>query len=525
MQCPGYRQDAAQGFIFKDVSAYTQNEAHKNYARIQHKNSVERVNRHVPSLLRAADGFTSEISSANVQRVALHNEFLQTYLPRHNSPPSVNPLSFIEMLTFQAPPAQNTALQPAMDALGLVQLGSIAKDERLLKSAVALYGKSLNRLAIDLHRQDLRHSDDVLASTIVLSICELYEEISQSSGGWVRHVDGTNQILKIRGPKNIKSDLALALYSNARNNALVQGLISRKASYMETPGWRNLESTWKPLSFSALFYDSAIQVPGLLERTDALLAKADATLEVINVLLTDLSTLETNLRKWFETWESSTGGRPLRILRPVGHFVHFSTHCPDRTLSRAYHFPSFHVGYLNSLYWMCMHALRTCTKQVAGRCLRIDPNWPYREYYDVPEDELLEYVLDLCRCMPFFCEPLSGSIGHIAIFLPMRIAAMSFGPRGMIPWLKWIGTVKNTIFTQGLSPPLVGRRVFPAQGMPPQDMQPQGAPPKDTQPRDRPAQAQQGMLPYAVPHPSRSSTGSPSQSSRTAEGSSSSSTV
>lgn len=187
MPCPGYRPDVGQGFIFKDMSAYTQNEANKNYARIQYRNSVQRINYRVGSLIQTADGVTNGISSANAQRVALHNEFLQSYLPRHNSQStsSPNPLSFIEILNFHTPAHPNSALQPALDALGLVQLGSIAKDERLLKCCVALYGKALSRLAIDLQREDLRHSDDVLASIIILSICELYEEIAQNNGGWV----------------------------------------------------------------------------------------------------------------------------------------------------------------------------------------------------------------------------------------------------------------------------------------------------------------------------------------------------
>lgn len=167
------------------MNAYTQSEANKNYARIQHKNSVQRINYRVDAFRQTAAGVTGGISSANVQRAALHNEFLQSYLPRQNSQStsSPNPLSFIEILNVRPPTQRNSALLPALDALGLVQLGSIAKDERLLKSAVSSYAQALSRLAVDLQREDLRQSDDALASTIVLSICELYEEIAQNNGG------------------------------------------------------------------------------------------------------------------------------------------------------------------------------------------------------------------------------------------------------------------------------------------------------------------------------------------------------
>lgn len=187
VECSGYRQETGNGFVFKDVSAYTQNEANKSYARIQHKNSVQRINCRTDTFVQTADGVHNGLSTANVQRIALHNEFLQSYLPRQSSEAtsSPNPLSFMEMLSFHNPAHRTSALQPALDALGLIQLGSIAKDPRLLNSSVAMYSKALNRLAFDLQREDLRHSDDVLASTIILSICELYEEISQNNGGWV----------------------------------------------------------------------------------------------------------------------------------------------------------------------------------------------------------------------------------------------------------------------------------------------------------------------------------------------------
>lgn len=257
----------------------------------------------------------------------------------------------------------------------------------------------------------------------------------------------------------MKSDLSLALYVNARNNALMQGLISRKASYMATPEWQNLGRRQGSNAFAAIFYDTAIQVPGLLERCDLLRESAVVDVRILQAMLDDLSSLEKRLKRWLRGWESSAAavGHQLRLLRPISHFVYFSTRCPDRTCSRAYHFPSFHVAYLHSLYWLCMHALRTSIQQMTILLANVDPDIPKRSCHDVSEEELLQHVLDLCRCMPFFCEPLTGSIGHIAIFLPMRVAATYFAPRGHWTWLKWIGAVRATVFTQGLSPPAVSR--------------------------------------------------------------------
>lgn len=243
----------------------------------------------------------------------------------------------------------------------------------------------------------------------------------------------------------------------------MQGLLSRKASYLETLQWRSVGKTDLRSTLSSQFYDTAIQVPGLLERCDRLRCGTPLDLETINALLNDLAAMEAKLKRWLADLESSSAAasHQIRILRPINHFTHFTALCPERTLTRAYHFPSFHIGYLHSLYWMCMHALRTGTQQVTALRCKMDPPWTHAALFHVDEDELLEYTLDLCRCMPFFCEPLTGSIGHIAIFLPMRCAAFYFATHGQWIWLKWIGAVKVTVFTQGLSPPKVGGPILP----------------------------------------------------------------
>lgn len=264
--------------------------------------------------------------------------------------------------------------------------------------------------------------------------------------------------------------------------------MSRKASYMATPEWRSVGKSHHFIAPAAIFYDAAIQVPGLLERSDLLQEGIAPSAHDIDDLLNDITMLDARLRGWFGGWEASTAvhGHQLKMSRPVSHFTYFSTRCADRTLHRAYHFPSFHVGYMHSLFWMCVHELRTCVQQLAGIRKRIDPQWAPTAHCEVAEDELQDYILDLCRCIPFFCEPLSGSIGHIAIFLPMRIAAAYFGTRRQSAWLKWIGAVKATVFTQGLSPPLVGRPKF-MMNLPTPAQSSGGSSPKDASEYDGPS--------------------------------------
>lgn len=141
--------------------------------------------------------------------------------------------------------------------------------------------------------------------------------------------------------------------------------------------------------------------------------------------------------------------------RPIEEFVPFCSVVTDRTFEFAFAFPSFPIAYLASLYWMCMHFLQTTVQRLHKLRHDVDHDWYPPQEREVQEDELLELVLNLCKTIPFFCEPIAGSTGHIGIFLPMRTAAIYFTQRGHWKYARWIGVVRNSVFTKGLAPPNV----------------------------------------------------------------------
>lgn len=102
---------------------------------------------------------------------------------------------------------------------------------------------------------------------------------------------------------------------------------------------------------------------------------------------------------------------------------------------------------------MCLHALLGTIQSLHLLRHRLDDEWFPSPDDSVAESDLLELVLDLCRVMPFFCEPISSSTGHIAMFVPLRTAAIYFTTHAMWPEAKWVGMVRMSVFTKGLSPP------------------------------------------------------------------------
>lgn len=396
--------------------------------------------------------------SPTMERARLYNEFVTTYLPITRGGAQNGHFSFFQTIVQKQ--SEQPALQQGLDALSLVQVGSLYKDKPILKEAVSQYGKALNSLHRSISKDQFLYDDDVLAAVTVMATCELYGEIQGMMGaGWGKHVAGANQLVAARGPDSIRSDLALLLYSNMRHGSLLHALIHRKAPFMATAEWRAVafRVPRAVLDHSTMFYDMAIQVPGLLERHDGLDLDHPYALQDIDALLADSNKLEADLRAWFKLWQSNErdSHRILCEQKPIDDFPTFIGLCRDRTLESAYWFPDFLIGYLHSLYWMVMHYLRTNTQMLHKHRHELEHDWYPADATVVHESELLGYALDLCRCIPFFVEPISSSTGSIGIFLPMRCAAMYFSTHGHWSWLKWIGNVKASVFVKGLQPPSV----------------------------------------------------------------------
>ncbi|KAK4542096.1 hypothetical protein LTR36_007127 [Oleoguttula mirabilis] len=366
--------------------------------------------------------------SPAAMRSQLYSEFMDIYLPRTGR---LDHFSFFEFIATM--PTTEPALLESMDALSLVTVGSLNKDRTLLNLSSRTYGRALRSLAKSLTKPaEALRSDELLATTTVLATCALYDEIGQHADGFFQHVNGCQQLIAARGPQSIKSELSLLLFSNTKHGALCSALIERKAPLMARPDWRAVALTSPLQDSSTLFYDTAIQIPGVLERLDQVIHDPNTTspriettaLDVDN-LLSECERLENELRNFFADWQLRAllddGFTPMNnsgVLyseQPIDDFPTFTSLCSDRTFDTAFLFPSFPVAYLTSLYWMCLYLLRTSAQGLHKLRHEIDETWHPSPDSAVTEDELLVYAINLCKCVPFFCEPISSSTGMIGI--------------------------------------------------------------------------------------------------------------
>jgi len=479
--CPGYRTDKAGGIEFKDQTTETVTKA-KGFYRAKDAGAV--VVRVTPAssfldasptysnggasppamvlgenLLhglhyRSLDSSPEDILSPTVNRMQLYDSFMDVYLPKNTS--KLDHFSFFQTLSTVS--ADQPALTEALDALSLVAIGGMSKDQVVLNQAVSKYGKALGSLMKAVSRPDTAANDEVLAAATVLASCALYDEIGKHENAWGSHVTGGQQLIAARGPKSLKSKLALLLFSNTRHGALVWSLIQRKAPYMALPEWREVAFDPQIFDSSTLFYDAAIQIPGLLERYDQLGGSVALSTENCDAVLRDAEAVEQSLKDWFFDWELRFAfqGEGLYDELPIESFPTFTASISDRTFTTAFWFREFPIAYLASVYWLSMYHLRSTLQALHKLRHDLDGTWFPDPAQAVPEEEVSTYVTNLCRTIPFFAEPISSSTGHVGMFLPLTTSATYFVRHARWAEARWVGVVRASVFTRGLSPPSLG---------------------------------------------------------------------
>jgi hypothetical protein len=168
--------------------------------------------------------------------------------------------------------------------------------------------------------------------------------------------------------------------------------------------------------------------------------------------------LEADLREWFNALRLESMPNELYHLVSVDEFPTFRGLVKNRYIAQAYRLPNFLISWLMSTYWDVMHFLRTTIKNVHLVKHDLDQEWYPEADEAVKEEELLGYVMNMCRCFPQFCEPSSASVGQIGIFLPLRTTALYSVEHGHWALLKWVGEVRDNVFIKGMRPPTVRER-------------------------------------------------------------------
>lgn len=482
--CPGYRREKG-GLEFEDQTLLTARKAKQSYG--QRTALVLNKSSNASSLRSTPETFTKDINSTSFQdcdpyafqtwsttvpikmlispaanQAQLYDKWLAIYTPQVTGMQGMHFDYLREAIKLAE---REPALRAGLDTLALVQVGHAAKDERLLAAAVPSYGKALAGLACAVSKATSVRDNTVLAAASLLVVCEFYDQIKTQGMSWFGHVQGVQQLLMARGPESLDTDLSLMLFCNARHGSLARSYLIRKADLYDQPAWRAAAFRAPMNDWSVRLFDATIRVPRLLQQIDELDLESPHTLEAAKELLQNCEGLEAEMRDWYADFHSSLsihGIEPFK-LSDVEGFKTFASLVTDRTLTTCYRFNTFMSGYLHSQYWIAMHYVRLTIKQLREHRQSFDSSFQSTNNYShaVTDEELNSYAFDLCRCIPHFVEPSSGTSGHIGIFLPLAVILMHFRSRQNWKWCLWGVNVKENVFNMGLRQPHVQEKDLP----------------------------------------------------------------
>lgn len=474
--CPGYRREKS-GLEFQDQTILTARKARKAYG--ENTTLVLKTSSNTGSLRSTPEVTATDIDrhafqtwsiklppkmliSPATNQAQLYDKWLSIYTPVNTG---MQGMHFDYLREAIGMAESEPALRDGLNTLALVQVGHAANDERLLAASIPSYGKALAGLAYAVSKATSVRDNTVLAAASLLVVCEFYDKIKTQGMSWFGHVQGVQQLLIARGPDSLDSNLSLMLFCNARHGSLARSFLTRKGDAYDQPAWRAAAFRAPVSDWSVRLFDATIRVPRCLQRCDELDSDSPYALEEIINLLHDCESLEAELRDWYTDFHSSLRMHGIEPYRPVSvqEFKTFASQVTDRTLPTCYQFNSFMSGYLHSQYWIAMHYLRTTIKELREQRQSLDTSCqsPANYLHAVTDEELNGYAFDLCRSIPHFVEPTSGTQGHIGIFLPLAVILMHFRSRQNWKWCLWGVNVKEHVFNMGLRQPHVQEKDLP----------------------------------------------------------------
>lgn len=477
--CPGYRREKG-GLEFEDQTVITVRKAKESYGE-----KVALVLKKSPSSNSSTRSSTPKLRTQDANRHAFQTWSL-ILPPKTLVSPAVNQAQLYDKwLNIYTPVTVGTqglhfdylreaidmaesepALRDGLNTLALVQVGHAANDEHLLAASVPSYGRALASLAYAVSKATSVRDNTVLAAASLLVVCEFYDQIKTQGMGWFGHVEGVQQLLLARGPDSLDTNLSLMLFCNARHASTARSFLLRKGDPYDTPAWRAAGFRAPMHDLSTGLFDITIRVPRLLQRSDELELDSSHALQHVRDLLYDCEFIEAEMRKWqsdFHHHVRSLGSEPYETV-DIEQFKTFSSLVSNRTLPTCHKFNNFMSGYLHSQFWVAMHYLRSTIKDLREQRQNLDAFSQTTDYTcggGVTDEELNGYAFDLCRSIPHFIEPTSGTQGHIGIFLPLAVLMMHFKSRQNWKWCGWGANVQANVFNMGLRQPHVNPESLP----------------------------------------------------------------
>lgn len=304
---------------------------------------------------------TRPVDSSRMEQIQMFSDFLEMHFPTPAAKADLaNRRSYLMGLP-EIDTSSNPMLRSAVEAICYAHAGANYKDQGLVHASQTAYGKVLSLLVRCLNSSSKQNDPRIIVPSIML--LTMYDDAlpEAKSTGWRAHYWGVHEYLRATGPSAfpMADPFSRMLFLNLRIPTMFLGIARRKAVVLSEPKWRALGNV-SGLGATPLgrLYPRALQLPGLLEKTDTFLRKNNYT-DAKNVMR-DLTALRAEFLTWSMT-ESSFADKTIKYYTPVDvsddsifdfdieeHLVMSA----NTTFASLFDFSSYKIAQDFALYWI-----------------------------------------------------------------------------------------------------------------------------------------------------------------------------
>ncbi|KAF1939939.1 hypothetical protein EJ02DRAFT_407614 [Clathrospora elynae] len=344
------------------------------------------------------DGF---IRSAYSQKTI--EAFLTMYNPKGVVRPTNTDLrDFVNILPILS--TRDEALQMAVLAIGVTQLGITTGDHNLTLQGKSMYGKALKETAMALRSPTRASSEALLIVPRVMAIFDMLfgtdADTTSQVKSWLSHAEGELALILNRRPEAFAdNDEAHLLFTSARYRLLAPAIRGRKATILNNEEWKTIPWKGRIKTPEDILIDIFCGMPELLEAIDKLTYGTMSKERKLGLQVHTVArcwTLHFQLQAWVES-ESNEAYTP---------------EINDSTTPIT--FPNIDVACITVRYWITALLLYSSLDLASG----IDPATDFfLTHPDRPHPR--PFARMIVRSVAYFFQEQFGITGAMAIWMPL----------------------------------------------------------------------------------------------------------
>ncbi|CAD6455397.1 43c764f5-66bf-4e82-bdf5-7b8cae458007 [Sclerotinia trifoliorum] len=202
----------------------------------------------------------------------------------------------------------DSALSLSFQAVAMASLANrpSARGSKLMYSAIDQYAKALKVVNLALQNPVQQKTDQTLASILLLGFFETVTQEKTSITAWGSHIDGAVQIVKMRGKKQLRTKVGVALFQSVRGQMLINCLSSSKTPALGTEWWCADAQKDEGAAFVNRLNLEVAELRGDINRILMTHSRSPETSELISEIMHRAIELELEYQRWEETQTKQT---------------------------------------------------------------------------------------------------------------------------------------------------------------------------------------------------------------------------